>query len=201
MKKFLIFSILILVLLNIFVHMSCQKEEPLCRRDDCPGMLSCHDNICSCAPDDIAIGTTTCVQPIGFNRTYLADGTAGDMLREKTVIFFHEIPDTIRSNNPNTGVNAGLTIAYEGARFHPMENYLKFDLNPDGIVGDAFYYTLYERRRLTSTPSDGYCYVNIQGTWTHPDTIAAKVRLISCVPYDVPEADNMYRVKFIKVKK
>jgi hypothetical protein len=197
MKNFFILTIVFLTFLNIVVHVAC-KKEPQCQTIDCPGMLECHDNKCSCGPDEIPIGTTTCVRP--SSKAFLADGDAGNTLKEKTVIFFHENPDTLNSTNPNVGVYGSLNVRYEGAKQSPQESYVKFDLNPNGLVGDMFDYTAIGRHFPTGFATDGYCNINIRGTWTHPDTLATIVRLISCVPYDIPEADNLYRVKFIRVK-
>jgi hypothetical protein len=200
MNKFLSATALVLLISLIVQNTACRKEIPYCSRETCPGMLTCNqDDICACYGDQIQLpGTSLCFNPKGYN--FLAQQSGSNCLPSNFILRFRDNPDSIRHDNPNQGISAMISYIWSGPKSFPNSTYKKFDVNPDGLVGDRFWFYPALYWRPTGDSRDGRCNYVIEGEWTHPDTLATIVRIYSCDPDDLPEVNNQYRVSFIRIK-
>jgi hypothetical protein len=198
-KQTISIFILSLVALFLLQNLACEKE-PQCSVRDCPNMLQCFDNECGCGPGKVQIGTSICADPAYYH--FLATGATQNFLPQNFLVLLNGNPDSLKSTNPNTPVRGDLRYIYEpySGRGVRMANYTKYDLNPNGIVGDGFSFTPIFKGRPTGSASDGSCSFTIEGRWTSPDTITAVFRMLHCTPSTMPEIDSLYPVLFVKVK-
>jgi hypothetical protein len=201
MNKILSIIALLLFAVLIAQNSACRKEIPDCNDNNCPGMLRCNqDGLCACADSEIQVPSSKlCAKLEQYN--FLAAQTSGTCLPKNFMLRFIENPDSVRHNDPNQGIAAMLSYAAdEFGKDTPTTEYEKFDVNPDGIVGDKMrLYPLF-KWYPTGIVADGGCDYIIEGEWTHPDTLRTTMRMLSCIPADIPEASNIFRVSFVRVK-
>ena len=183
---------------TLIFQISCKKEKN-CDIDLCPGMLICTENGCGCREKDIVVAGSLCVYP--EIHSYIAASDAGGLLPENFYFYFIGNSDTIQGP---TGQYLYHEVAFNAPEYNrkgsSQTTYSKISYPPDGVVGDVFKLVL----PYPSYPAgygNGTCEVSINGTFVHPDTIASIVKLINCKPEDIPEANNQYRVNFIRIKR
>ena len=191
------------VLLAAFLMLqqtSCKKEPLKCVSEDCPGMLDCYDNKCGCPfADQIIVAGSLCVNPDLF--AYIALSNAGDCIPDNLTLFFHHNPESITGGQ---GEFISSDLTYNAPEYNrsggPMTSYSKASFPPEGIQGDQFRLYL-PFKAYPSAVSEGSCDMYLKGTFVHPDTISTTLTFLSCKPANMPEANNQYQVKFVRIKR
>jgi hypothetical protein len=188
----------LLLTCTLIIQVSCQKEDN-CDPDLCPGMLICTENGCGCKYDNMVFAGSLCVYP--EIHSYIAASDAGGLLPENFYFAFIGNSDTIQGptgqyfqneveyNAPEYNRKGGLAVTYSKASYPP-----------EGVLGDAFRLVM-PYSAYPAGNGNGTCDIIINGTFVHPDTISSIVKLINCVPETIPEANNQYRVNFIRIKR
>ena len=170
----------------------------MCDEDLCPGMLSCNGSECGCKENYIKVAGSLCIYT--DSHSFLAQSDAGGNLPENLYIGFIGKNDTIEGP---IGQYKTHELSYNAPEYNrsggTFTTYSKASFPPEGVTNDRFRlfmpYPVYP-----AGVGGGYCDLRIEGIFVHPDTIETTVWYNSCNPQNMPEANNTYRVKFIRIK-
>jgi hypothetical protein len=199
-NKCLTIAAVLLTILLMLQQISCKKEPLKCIPEDCLGMLHCYDNKCGCPENQIIVAGGLCVLPESF--AYIALSDAGGCIPENFFFYFVHNPNSINSTTPGEFISSDLT--YNAPEYNrsggPQTSYTKASFPPEGIEGDQFRLYL-PFKAYPSALSSGSCDMYIKGTFVHPDTISTTLTFLSCKPANMPEANNQYQVKFVRIKR